>query len=437
MDNLRDGYLSYGFSVVSKDHHHVIDDIEKFIQIVSKNNILYENGMIPKDLRRKLFRKKLFSEDEQYIYYIDGLCTGLGLIKTDFKKSKDMILTNIREIDEFQKLSNENKLKKIREVTYIDCMDRLSSFDDIFNSKLTMSYVKQLFKKPFEISKLTEEILVDDFIAIAKSALGLLENIEVGVQVENHDTEEMIEKISKFAFVVAVLDVNLLSVWSYYLGFIQPLFSQIYSIYDEMDIIEAGIDDEDYLRAQMSGMYEKCDITYFGDSVLNNKKSKKEQVIKEKITVGNLEKIIDEGFHNTEEIDFSQVKDLLEDFFQKTDGVNELSDLFNKSKASENTVYTLRVKIYENKRNYKDIEISSNNTLDDLSNEIQDVFHLESGHLYSFFMGKKFWDSKNEYVEPQTKQYKLSAFNFEMKDKFLYLHDYGDENRFEIEVRNC
>ena len=92
---------------------------------------------------------------------------------------------------------------------------------------------------------------------------------------------------------------------------------------------------------------------------------------------------------------------------------------------------------------YRHIQISEIATLQNLSNAILDAFDFDDDHLHSFFMSNRAWDKDTEYVCPYgeldgapgfTNKVKLSKFRLAKGAKFLYLYDYGDEWRFQINV---
>ncbi|WP_209124226.1 hypothetical protein [Alkalihalobacillus sp. BA299] len=85
------------------------------------------------------------------------------------------------------------------------------------------------------------------------------------------------------------------------------------------------------------------------------------------------------------------------------------------------------------------IQISSSHTLLDLHKLIQRSFGFQDDHLYSFYMdGKKF--SKNCYncleegVGPFVNEAQFGSLQLIEGQRFLYLFDFGDEWKFDIEV---
>ncbi|HID86109.1 MAG TPA: plasmid pRiA4b ORF-3 family protein [Anaerolineae bacterium] len=85
------------------------------------------------------------------------------------------------------------------------------------------------------------------------------------------------------------------------------------------------------------------------------------------------------------------------------------------------------------------IEIAENQTLDDLHYAILDAMRFDADHLYSFFMSGRAWDETTEYASPygegpSAAGVKIGDLGLRMKQKFLYLYDYGDEHRFEVQL---
>jgi hypothetical protein len=115
----------------------------------------------------------------------------------------------------------------------------------------------------------------------------------------------------------------------------------------------------------------------------------------------------------------------------------------------------LRVKVMHDKRNYRDIEILSNKTMLNLSEAILDSFDFDDrSHLFGFFssLGDNYYNSPVRYElspdpgstwmgtdsKPKSnsvKHAKIGDVFTEVKQKMQFVFDYGDEWRFEIEVR--
>jgi len=87
------------------------------------------------------------------------------------------------------------------------------------------------------------------------------------------------------------------------------------------------------------------------------------------------------------------------------------------------------------------IQLSANNTLEDLHNLIQEAFAFDNDHLYSFFMDGIPW-SKNIFncsfgnEGPFADEVKIGDLGLVENQKFLYLFDYGDEWKFDVKVES-
>ena len=117
--------------------------------------------------------------------------------------------------------------------------------------------------------------------------------------------------------------------------------------------------------------------------------------------------------------------------------------------------HIIRAKVMHDKRTYRDIEILSGKTLVALADAILDAFEFgDKGHLFGFFgsLGRNHYDSQIRYElspdpgsawmgmgsRPKSKSAKQAIINqvlTEKKQKMQFVFDYGDEWRFEVEVR--
>jgi len=100
-------------------------------------------------------------------------------------------------------------------------------------------------------------------------------------------------------------------------------------------------------------------------------------------------------------------------------------------------IYTFKVSL--DKGTWSKIQISAHCTLHDLHNLIQEAFEFDNDHMYSFFMDGKPW-SKNSFKCPyedegiSADEVEIGELDLSEKESFIYIFDYGDEWRFNIEV---
>ncbi len=88
---------------------------------------------------------------------------------------------------------------------------------------------------------------------------------------------------------------------------------------------------------------------------------------------------------------------------------------------------------------WRTIEIAENQTLDDLHHAVRRAVRFGEDHLYSFFMSGRAWDDRTEYASPygegrSAARMRIGDLRLRMKQRFLYLFDYGDEHRFEVQL---
>lgn len=95
---------------------------------------------------------------------------------------------------------------------------------------------------------------------------------------------------------------------------------------------------------------------------------------------------------------------------------------------------------------YRHIKVSACSTLEDLADMILQAFEFDNDHMYAFFMDDKLWSESKAYycdsenmdkpfgTSKQSINTKLGAFEFEPKEKFKFLFDFGDEWVFQCKV---
>lgn len=101
--------------------------------------------------------------------------------------------------------------------------------------------------------------------------------------------------------------------------------------------------------------------------------------------------------------------------------------------------YTFKVTYLEKPEVWRTIEITGDQTLDDLHYAILRAVNFDADHLYSFFMSGEAWDDTTEYASPHGEgrsaaRVKIRDLGLRMKQRFLYLYDYGDEHRFDVQL---
>ena len=106
----------------------------------------------------------------------------------------------------------------------------------------------------------------------------------------------------------------------------------------------------------------------------------------------------------------------------------------------ERQVCGMKVTYLQDREIWRVIEIADDQTLHDLHLTIQDAVDFDDDHLYSFFMSNRAWDESSAYVSPRepegikANRVEIRDLNLRLKQRFLYLFDYGDEHRFDVQL---
>lgn len=110
------------------------------------------------------------------------------------------------------------------------------------------------------------------------------------------------------------------------------------------------------------------------------------------------------------------------------------------SSRQEKTI-VLRVRPHDAPSVWREIELLERHTLHDLHGVLQVAFELDDDHLYTFYLNNKPFDRVYDYECPRASGAKrqahrtpLSSLPLKVNKRFLYLFDFGDELRHEVQV---
>jgi hypothetical protein len=114
-------------------------------------------------------------------------------------------------------------------------------------------------------------------------------------------------------------------------------------------------------------------------------------------------------------------------------------------KPGELVTYRFKVTYLADPEVWRVIEIPDGYTLNHLHEAIQDAVDFDNDHLYSFFMSNIAWDRSSAYCSPfelevndeagvSAAEIKIRDLQLRLKQRFLYLFDYGDEHHFEVQL---
>lgn len=104
-----------------------------------------------------------------------------------------------------------------------------------------------------------------------------------------------------------------------------------------------------------------------------------------------------------------------------------------------NLRYQLKIEPVYNKQVYRIIEMDGSQTFADLSDAILDAFEFDHSHLYMFSQSRKPYDPNGIYHpmadgDVSADKVCLRDAKLVVRNKYLYLYDFGDDWRFYITV---
>lgn len=89
---------------------------------------------------------------------------------------------------------------------------------------------------------------------------------------------------------------------------------------------------------------------------------------------------------------------------------------------------------------YRVIEITGEHSLDDLCDTVLKAFDFDNEHLYEFCMDNRKYSKYSYQVNPEygapSTRVKLDKMGLQIKQKFLFHYDFGDDWMFTISVQN-
>ena len=88
---------------------------------------------------------------------------------------------------------------------------------------------------------------------------------------------------------------------------------------------------------------------------------------------------------------------------------------------------------------WRTITVSSEHSLEDVHEAIQDSFDFDKDHLYAFFMDGISWSWEHFYAPRDTEgpfsdQVRIGDLGLHAGQRFLYLFDFRDQWHFKVEV---
>lgn len=449
--------FQFDYKIFSLDNHPVLEDLKMFLEHCTPDIGVDEGGLLLEEERDSLIPSLTFKEIF-YASFLTNMAYELKLIKKMPSINIYRAMANRSNIEEFFKLSKLEQLKKIVEAVTTSASKGLSALFEFDKKSFSKDALIALFHNSQNLEEYSRNLFkkygidIDD-MDLEDLYLNSLEG-DNGLDV-SEDTMMILALNIEFNF---LMDATLLTPLGHYLQLIQPIYLQeIDFMFHFEQLIEAFNTNIPPIKLYFF-MANSFDLTGLGKVLLLEGESPKdefqeleegkdfESLYEEIVSYcsGSIDSDFDFGDFNIPENDLNQLIKSFNDFFAPEKKSKKLS-LPVESTAKETITdsklaYSFKVKHLFQKRSWKSFELKGTQTLDDLANTIINNFDLDPGHLYSFFMNNKAWDPDYEITSPYsaeskevTTKYKVHKLKLYEKQKFLFLYDFGDDIRFEVE----
>jgi hypothetical protein len=449
--------FEFEFKIFSIDNHPVLEDLKIFLEHCTPDVGVDENGLLLEEERDTLISKFTFKEIF-YATFLTNLSYSLSFIKKMPSINTYRAMANRGRIEEFFSLSKTEQLKKIVDSVIETASKSLTSLFEFDKRSFSKETLIKLFQNSQNLDEYSKNIFKKYKIDIKDLDLEelYLTSIEEGGNLDiPEDTLMALSLNVEFNF---LMDAQLLTPLGHYLQVIQPIYNEetVFQFHFTQ-LVEAFNSNVPPIKLYFF-LGNGFDITSLGKDVLlegNPPKNKFQELIDDYDFEDAYQELINycssEVFLDNDFGDFKMSEDDLDNLISEFKGMLKPLKRNSKSPAllknsdwtvitDSKLVYTFKVKHYYQKRSWKAIEMKGTQTLDDLASAIISTFDLDYGHLYSFFMNNKAWDREYEITSPYHSEGKEAATKHKIhklklyeKQKFLFLYDFGDEIKFEVE----
>lgn len=454
--------FSYDYKLFTKEEHPVLEDMKMFLEHCSPDIGIDETGLLLQDERDEIINDLTFKEIF-YVTFLTNTAYELNLLKKMPSIGIYRAMPNPNGIDAFFNLSKEEQLEKLTEAVISRASKAFSqsfSFDRLTFSKKSLT---KLLSDSQDLDDYSDKILKKFNVDIDIESLS-----ELLLQPMSEKDLEKIPEESLFglAFNVEfsfIMDAFLLTPLGHYLQLIQPIYKNPFDFFFNIEqLIQANTANIPIIKLYFI-IANGFDITSLGKEILLHGNPPKNEYQKaysepdlrniykdfmnyinsEDDFEGDDSEVLTFGGFKTTRKEMRDIQREIEAFVNPRRGRAKIKEGQPEIIKDNNLAYTFKVKHFYNKRSFKSIELKGSQTLEDLAIGIIKAFNLEYGHLYSFFMSNKAYDKESEITCPLynegkeiTTAYKIYKLGLYKKKKFLFIHDFGDDIRFEVEFIN-
>jgi hypothetical protein len=449
--------FQFDYKVFTTDDHPVLQDLKLFLEHCTPDIEVDENGLLLEEDRDKLIETLTFKEIF-YATFLTNLAYSLNFIRKMPSINTYRSMACKGTIESFFSLSKSEQLKKIVDAVIGTVSKSLSALFEFDKKNFSKEALMKLLHSSQNLDEYSRNIFKRLNMDIGDLDLEDLyySSIEQGGELEiPEDTLMALTLNVEFNF---IMDAQFITPLGHYLQLIQPIYNdETVFQFHFAQLVEAFNSNVPPIKLYFF-MSNSFDITPLGSEVLLGGVLPEDK-LQEPVDNYDFEDIYQEladyycsdGFLDMDFGDFkmsdddldklvNEFKGMLKPFKQNSRGSASSKSGSKAAVTDSKLAYTFKVKNFYQKRSWQAIELKGTQTLDDLANSIISAFSLDYGHLYSFFMNNKAWDVEYEITSPNNNGHKKVATKHKIhkiklceKQKFLFLYDFGDEIKFEVE----
>jgi hypothetical protein len=445
--------LQYHFASFGTDNHPMVNDLTQFLEVAGAGMRMEKPGILCAAEYRKL-KKNLWIFDRHYINLISLMALEAGYIEC-VSAGNQIIGQTVAKSQEYFALTNGAKLQRLLELAMILCSKTLIQNFPELQKEFSVLRIAEFLRNPRSFDAVMETVYKKMGLDLKRLDRSLLTgNFEVTLQSLNTNENNLI----KLFEIQRMLDIYFFTPFGYYLQVIRPVYPDIYDLTKELDEILVDLDNFQVIRNKLFSIAIDFDLTILGELILGeDKKPCRKGAIPDRI--GDTElcnavlastaymKAAHEAFapNDDEAEDYLQflmddpVTILTRDKGKKAKVIDFPTKKVNETTNVNDQVFVFKVKIFEAKRIWRQIEIRGAQSLHHLHQAIFEAFGFDEEHLYAFYLSNQFWDPTTEYAHPEAESRSaekalISKLGLVLKQKIAYVFDFGEERRFEVEL---
>jgi hypothetical protein len=436
------------FVCLQADNHPLVNDMRHFLEAAGAGLGMEEPGILSGGEYRRL-PKNLWIFDRHYFNILGLIACESGCLEC-VKGEDGWIGRTTERAGDFFRLAKEEQLRLMVQRMVSLCSKTLTQAFPELGKEFSVLRIAEFLRNPKSFAAVIEAIFKKMGLDLKQLDCSLLTgNIEV--LLESMDSHQA--NLFKLFEIQKILDIYFFTPFGYYFHLIRPVYPKIYDLTRELDEILSELDNLQVVRNKLFSIAVDYELTPLGEQ-LRGKVRKPRRTKAMLGQIGDAE-LLQAVLASNDYLDEEPVGNEVDELFQflmsdfkptpaagKGQKAKVIAFPLNKRTVAndcDDRIFVFKVKVFQAKRIWRQIEIRGADTLDDLHRAIYNVFEFDEEHLYAFYLSNKFWDRTTEYSHAEADgrpadQATIGRLGLVIKQKIAYVFDFGAEQRFEVEL---